>query len=197
MKEFLFELLQAVATAAVPVCAAFLVQFLRRKSAEAAARTDSLITKELLAEVTEAVTTAVTYTSQTYVDTLKKDGIFNKEAQMEALQKAKDKTLALLSESAKDVLAQIYGSLDDYLETMIEAQVRVQKQDAPATLGVPLEAIESVREVPDTAAIATATAAATAAATSAATAVVQNTITQTPPVSALDSPQEGGAAPVV
>ena len=95
------------------------------------------------------------------------------------------------------MLAQIYGSLDDYLETMIEAQVRVQKQDSPATLGVPLEAIESVREVPDTAAIATATAAATAAATSAATAVVQNTITQTPPVSALDSPQEGGAAPVV
>lgn len=64
MKEFLFEPLQAVATAAVPVCAAFLVQFLRRKSAEVAARTDSLTTKELLAEVTEAVTTAVTYTKE-------------------------------------------------------------------------------------------------------------------------------------
>lgn len=197
MKEFLFELLQAVATAAVPVCAAFLVQFLRRKSAEAAARTDSLTTKELLAEVTEAVTTAVTYTSQTYVDALKKGGIFDKEAQTEALRKAKDKALALLSESAKDVLAQIYGSLDDYLETMIEAQVRVQKQDAPATLGVSLEAIESVREAPDTAAIATATAAATAAATSAATAVVQNTIAQAPPVNAPDTPQEGTEAPTV
>ena len=69
--------------------------------------------KELLAEVTEAVTTAVTYTSQTYVDTLKKDGIFNKEAQMEALQKAKDKALALLSESAKDVLAQIHDRAEN------------------------------------------------------------------------------------
>lgn len=64
MKEFLFEPLQAVATAAVPVCAAFLVLFLRRKSTEVAARTDSLTTKELLAEVTEAVTTAVTYTKE-------------------------------------------------------------------------------------------------------------------------------------
>ena len=186
MKEFLFELLQAVATAAVPVCAAFLVQFLRRKSAEAAARTDSLTTKELLAEVTEAVTTAVTYTSQTYVDTLKKDGIFNKEAQMAALQKAKDKALALLSESAKNVLASIYGDLNSYLETMIEAQVRVQKQDAPVTLGVPLEAIEGVKESPDVTSVAAATAAATAAA------VVQSAIPQTVPAQAPDDPQEGG-----
>ena len=191
MKEFLLELLQAVATAAVPVCAAFLVQFLRRKSAEAAARTDSLTTKELLAEVTEAVTTAVTYTSQTYVDALKKGGIFDKEAQTEALRKAKDKALALLSESAKDVLAQIYGSLDDYLETMIEAQVRVQKQDSPATLGVPLEAIEGVKESPDVTSVAAATAAATAAA------VVQSAIPQTPPAQAPGGPQEGREAPVV
>ena len=191
MKEFVLELLQAVATAAVPVCAAFLVQFLRRKSEQIGAQIDSLDTKELLAEVTEAVTTAVTYTSQTYVDTLKKDGIFNKEAQMEALQKAKDKALALLSESAKDVLAQIYGSLDDYLETMIEAQVRVQKQDSPATLGVPLEAIEGVKESPDVTSVAAATAAATAAA------VVQSAIPQTPPAQAPGGPQEGREAPVV
>ena len=191
MKEFVIELLQAVATAAVPVCAAFLVQFLRRKSEQIGAQIDSLDTKELLAEVTEAVTTAVTYTSQTYVDTLKKDGIFNKEAQMEALQKAKDKALALLSESAKDVLAQIYGSLDDYLETMIEAQVRVQKQDSPATLGVPLEAIEGVKESPDVTSVAAATAAATAAA------VVQSAIPQTPPAQAPGGPQEGREAPVV
>lgn len=172
MKEFVFELLQAVATAAVPVCAAFLVQFLRRKSQELGAQMDSLTTKELLAEVTEAVTTAVTYTSQTYVDALKKGGIFDKEAQLEALKRSKDKTLSLLSASAKKVLAEVYGDLNAYLETKIEAEVRRQKQDDPATLGIPLDAIESVREAPDTATIATATAAATAAATTAATAAV-------------------------
>ncbi len=174
MKEFLFELLQAVATAAVPVCAAFLVQFLRRKSAEAAARTDSLTTKELLAEVTEAVTTAVTYTSQTYVDALKKKGIFDTAAQVEALQKAKDKTLALLSESAKDVLASIYGDLNSYLETMIEAQVRMQKQEANTiTLGEPFTA--ELKEAPDVTTVAATTAAATAAA------VVQSAIPHVTP----------------
>ena len=188
MKEFVFELLQAVATAAVPVCAAFLVQFLRRKSQELGAQMDSLTTKELLAEVTEAVTTAVTYTSQTYVDALKKGGIFDKEAQLEALKKSKDKTLSLLSASAKKVLAEVYGDLDAYLETKIEAEVRRQKQDDPATLGIPLDAIESVREAPDTATIATATAAATAAATTAATAAVAEKVkneTFTPHVEAV------------
>ena len=169
MKEFLFELLQAVATAAVPVCAAFLVQFLRRKSAEAAARTDSLTTKELLAEVTEAVTTAVTYTSQTYVDTLKKNGVFDKEAQLKALEKSKDKTLSLLSASAKSILAEIYGDLDAYLETKIEAEVRAQKQrDDIITLGESFTA--ELKEAPNVTSVAAATAAATAAA------VVQTTV---------------------
>ena len=127
MKEFLFELLQAVATAAVPVCAAFLVQFLRRKSAEAAARTDSLTTKELLAEVTEAVTTAVTYTSQTYVDALKKSDSFSKENQEEALTMAVEKAKSLLTAEAIVFLEEAYGDVTEFLKTNIEAEVRSQK----------------------------------------------------------------------
>ena len=148
MKEFIIELLQAVAAAAVPVCAAFLVQFLRRKSEEIGAQVDSLTTKELLAEVTEAVTTAVTYTSQTYVDALKKHGIFDKEAQLEALRKSKDKALSLLSASAKDVLTEVYGNLDAYLETKIEAEVWAQKRQGNIiTLGEPCFA--ELKEAPD------------------------------------------------
>lgn len=131
MKEFLFELLQAVATAAVPVCAAFLVQFLRRKSAEAAARTDSLTTKELLAEVTEAVTTAVTYTSQTYVDALKKSNEFTEENQRAALQKSLDEAKKLLTSEAAAFLRRAYGDLDAYLTAHIEAEVRTQKLISP------------------------------------------------------------------
>jgi lysyl-tRNA synthetase class I len=190
MKEFLFELLQAVATAAVPVCAAFLVQFLRRKSKEAAAQTNSLTTKELLAEVTEAVTTAVTYTSQTYVDALKKNGIFDKDAQLEALQKSKNKTLSLLSASAKSILAEIYGDLDAYLETRIEAEVKNQKGSDSVAFSIPLEAVEGVKEGPDAVAVAAATAAATVAATEAA----KSAIPQAAHVQCPDGPQEGNEA---
>ncbi len=190
MNEFLSTLLQAVATAAIPVCAAYLVQFLRRKSKQIRAQTDSLTTKELLAEVTEAVATAVTYTSQTYVDALKKSGVFDKKAQLEALQKSKDKTLALLSESAKSVLAEIYGDLDAYLETKIEAEVRAQKQRSEIiTLGEPITA--ELSEAPDVTSVAAVTAAATAAA------IAQTTAVHVNPVGDADSPVEGGVTPVI
>ena len=130
MREFLFTLLQAVATAAIPVCAAFLVQFLRKKSEQIGAQIDNTELKELLDEVTDAVSTAVTYTSQTYVDALKKEGIFDVEAQKTALETSLKMAISLLSESARSALATIYGNLDDYLVSKIEAEVRNQKTAA-------------------------------------------------------------------
>ena len=130
MREFLFTLLQAVATAAIPVCAAFLVQCLRKKSEQIGAQIDNMELKELLTEVTDAVSTAVTYTSQTYVDALKKEGIFDVEAQKIALETSLKMAISLLSESARSALATIYGNLDDYLVSKIEAEVRNQKMIA-------------------------------------------------------------------
>ena len=130
MREFLFTLLQAVATAAIPVCAAFLVQFLRKKSEQIGAQIDNMELKELLTEVTDAVSTAVTYTSQTYLDALKKEGIFDVEAQKIALETSLKMAISLLSESARSALATIYGNLDDYLVSKIEAEVRNQKMIA-------------------------------------------------------------------
>ena len=114
----------------IPVCAAFLVQFLRKKSEQIGAQIDNMELKELLTEVTDAVSTAVTYTSQTYVDALKKEGIFDVEAQKIALETSLKMAISLLSESARSALATIYGNLDDYLVSKIEAEVRNQKMIA-------------------------------------------------------------------
>ena len=64
MSDFLTQLLQAVITAAIPVCGAFLIQFLNRKSDQIAAETDSIELKALIAQVDDAVSKAVTYTTQ-------------------------------------------------------------------------------------------------------------------------------------
>ena len=127
MNAFIIELLQAIATAAIPVCAAYLVQYLHRKSEHIIAQTDNMTIKAFLAEATDAVSTAVTYTSQTFVDALKKEGNFNKDKQQEALKKSLDKAISLLSESAKNALTDIYGDLEEYLTSKIEAEVRSQK----------------------------------------------------------------------
>ena len=127
MNAFIIELLQALATAAIPVCAAYLIQYLHRKSEQIISQTDNMTIKAFLAEATDAVSTAVTYTSQTFVDALKKEGIFNKDKQQEALKKSLDKAISLLSESAKNALTDIYGNLEAYLTSKIEAEVRSQK----------------------------------------------------------------------
>ena len=115
MNTFIIELLHAIATAAIPVCAAYLVQHLRRKSEQIIAQTDNMTIKAFLIEATDAVSTAVTYTSQTFVDALKKEGKFDKDKQQEALKKSLDKAISLLSEPAKKALKDIYGNLETYL----------------------------------------------------------------------------------
>jgi len=127
MNTFIIELLHAIATAAIPVYAAYLVQYLHRKSEQIIAQTDNMKIKAFLAEATDAVSTAVTYTSQTFVDALKKEGSFDKDKQQEALEKSLDKAISLLSEPAKKALEDIYGDLAAYLTSKIEAEVRSQK----------------------------------------------------------------------
>ena len=127
MNTFIIELLHTIATAAIPVCAAYLVQYLHRKSEQIIAQTDNMTIKAFLTEATDAVSTAVTYTSQTFVDALKKEGNFNKDKQQEALKKSLDKAISLLSEPAKNALTDIYGNLEAYLTSKIEAEVRSQK----------------------------------------------------------------------
>lgn len=127
MTNFLLELIKAVAIAAIPVCAAFLVRFIDRKSAQVQEQTENEKIKSLLAQVTDAVTTAVMFTNQTMVDALKKNGSLSKEDQSAALQLSLDKALSLLSGVAKTALDDIYGNAAAYLTSRIEAEVKNQK----------------------------------------------------------------------
>lgn len=136
MSDFLTQLLQAVIIAAIPVCASYLIRFLNQKSGQIAAETDSVELKSLIEQVNDAVTKAVTYTTQTFVESMKKNGIFDAEAQAQALQKSLDKTLALLSEVAKSALEDIYGDINEYLTVRIEAEVKDQKGAPTAVLNV-------------------------------------------------------------
>ena len=104
-------------------------------------------------------------TFQTYVDALKAQGKFDKEAQLTALQKAKDTATALITDEAKRVIAEAYGDFDKWLASTIETLVREDKRTAPAA------AEEKQTQIATTA----ATAAASVAATVAQTAVAQAT----------------------
>ena len=85
---------------------------------------------------------AITEDAQTYVDALKAENAFTKEAQLEALNKAKDTALAVLSPAAVQFIADVYGDLNAYLIAKIEETVRVQKTEQGVLLPGVLEVTE-------------------------------------------------------
>ncbi|RKJ41916.1 hypothetical protein D7X94_00045 [Acutalibacter sp. 1XD8-33] len=127
MNEFLTTLLQAVLVAAVPVCAAFIGKGLKALAGYLGQKSENETAKKYLAAAADAVATAVTYTSQVYVDKLKETGQFTKENQREALGIAVAQAKNLLTAEAAAFLENAYGDLNEYLKSRIEAEVRNQK----------------------------------------------------------------------
>lgn len=69
-------------------------------------------------------------TNQTYVESLKLQGKFDAEAQKIAFQKTYDAVMLILTEDAVKYLNEALGDLDAYVNTLIEAQVNLQKVPA-------------------------------------------------------------------
>lgn len=127
MKDVIMTVLQAVLIAAIPVIVGFICRYLWAK--KEALETDEAFGEFsfILAQAMEAVTTAVQYVCQTYVDGLKQSGKFTVENQKKAFQMAYDKACLIMTQEAKDFIKEVYGSLSAWLTAQIEAQVREQK----------------------------------------------------------------------
>jgi hypothetical protein len=127
MKEILTTLIQVVIIPAIPVLVTYLVKYLKAKAEQTTTKIDNELIRTYLQDATDAVLQAVAYTAQTYVDTLKKQGKFDEEAQKIAFNTAKDIALKLLTEEAKQMITDLYGDLTVWLDTKIEQTVKEQK----------------------------------------------------------------------
>lgn len=105
----------------------YLVQFIRMKSQEIADKTESDLADKYIQMLTDTITACVIATNQTYVDALKKQGKFDREAQKYAFDLTFNAVMAVLSDEAKHYLASVYGDLTAYITTRIEAEVNVSK----------------------------------------------------------------------
>ena len=130
MTDFLATLLQAVLTVATPIIASFLAMWLRAAIVHLSSSTSNALAARYLSEVAEAAAIAVLYVSQTYVDAIKEEGKWNTATQKEALRQAIEKAKALLSEDALDFVKMIYGDIEAYLSSLIEASVKANKMEA-------------------------------------------------------------------
>lgn len=78
---------------------------------------------KLLTQATDIVLNAVKSVFQTYVESLKKNGSFTAEAQIEAFNKAKELVLNQLSDEVLTFIGENFGSVDDWLRTQIESTI--------------------------------------------------------------------------
>lgn len=72
---------------------------------------------------TEIVVSAVKTVFQTYVDSLKKEGKFDKESQLTAFNKARNIVMAQMTNDVKQFVIKNYGDFDTWLSTQIEATI--------------------------------------------------------------------------
>lgn len=112
------------------VLTTYLVQYLKAKGNQIADSTDNALASKYIKMLTETICTCVEATNQTYVEALKKTGAFDEAAQKEAFNKTKEAVMNILSDEAKKYLASIYGDLDQFIESMIEAQVKLAKKSS-------------------------------------------------------------------
>ncbi len=79
-------------------------------------------------EAVNCVFSAVDYTNQVFVDSLKQSGSFDAEAQAAAMKKAKDTALELMEAGTVAWLNNTFDCVDSWLEVQIEAAVKEAKR---------------------------------------------------------------------
>lgn len=109
------------------VLTTYLVMYLKTKSKQLQEKVDSDLADKYIQMLTDTICVCVIATNQTYVESLKKQGKFDKEAQQKAFEMTLEAVLSILSEEAKEYLTVIYGDLNEYIMQLIEAQVNQNK----------------------------------------------------------------------
>lgn len=127
MEITLNEVLYTLITCALMIIVRFGVQLIRTKTAE--------IKNAEVQQMIDNIGDIVIMVSQTFVDSLKESGNFDKEAQAKAFNMAKTAALNSMSDSMKKYIDKYCGGLDEWLRIQIEAWVKKNKIEEIAAKG--------------------------------------------------------------
>lgn len=86
--------------------------------------------KRILSSLNETVKNAVSEVYQTYVEALKKDGMFDADAQKEALSRALEIIKTNLPADVMTWVKENYSDIDSYFKSQIEAVIGLLKNNA-------------------------------------------------------------------
>jgi flagellar basal body-associated protein FliL len=106
----------------------YLVAFIKSKTKQITDKTENDKVDIYINLLSDTVTKCVLATNQTYVEALKKDNAFTKEAQLQAFDMTVEAVMNVLTDDAKKYLSAAVGDLGAYIATQIEAEVNAQKK---------------------------------------------------------------------
>jgi hypothetical protein len=110
------DILYTVLTFTIPLLLRFAYRYFSAKYADSK-----------YATAMNCVFNAVEYVNQTFVDTLKQHGNFDEQAQIDAMNKAKDAALEIMDASTRYWLEKSFVDLDEWLSIQIESAVKASK----------------------------------------------------------------------
>ena len=113
------------------VLTAYFIKFVNAKSAEIGTKVENETQKKYLEMLNSTITDCVIATTQTYVDSLKKQGTFDAEAQKVAFTMTYESVVKLLTDEATEYLNEAVGDLQLYITQKIEAEVNLNKTIIP------------------------------------------------------------------
>ena len=126
--ELLYKIAEVCLIPLLGVLTAFFIKWLKAKEAELLVKVENDTADKYIQMLTDTVASCVLATSQTYVEALKKDNAFTKEAQQQAFDMTYNAVIDVLTADAKEYLTNIYGDLSVYISNKIEAEVKMTKK---------------------------------------------------------------------
>ena len=125
--EVLKQIFELVIYPVLSVGGIYLTYLISVKIKELKQKTNDDTAKKYLDMLNTTISSAVLATTQTYVDTLKKEGKFDLEAQKKAFQQTYDAVMKVLTADAIKYITESVGDLETYVTNKIEAEVKLTK----------------------------------------------------------------------
>lgn len=123
IQDIISSVFQLVIIPVLIILTKYLVSWISTKAEELKTKTNNELYNKYIDMLNQTVTNCVMTTQQTYVDSLKKQGKFDLEAQKKAFEDTYKAVLELLPSEAWNYLQSISLDLNEYIKSMIETRV--------------------------------------------------------------------------
>ena len=113
----------------ITALSSYIVTYINKKKKALQLEMDNMLAIKYTDMIEKTIIDCVNATNQTYVEALKKDNAFTKEAQVEAFNRTLNSVMKILSDDCLEYLTTITTDVNAYIYNKIEAEVNYAKVD--------------------------------------------------------------------